>query len=136
MSFLIDSNVLIDIFTEDKDWFSWSYNILQKLTEEHQPLYINPIIYAEVSVAFEKIEDLENLLPSSYIRREDLPYEACFLAGKCFLRYRKQGGQKTAPLPDFFIGAHAAVKNRTLITRDKGRYSTYFPSLRLLTPEK
>jgi hypothetical protein len=133
MAVLIDSNVLIDIFTQDKEWFSWSSQMLQELADV-QKLYINPIIYSEISVCFETIEALENVLPTSYIHRDNLPYEACFLAGKCFLKYRKQGGQKTSPLPDFLIGAHAAVKQWTLITRDKGRYTTYFPSVTLITP--
>lgn len=133
MSVLIDSNVLIDIFTNDVNWFEWSSKQLEALANK-ETLYINPIIYSEISICFQTIEELENALPYGYIHRDNIPYEASFLAGKCFMRYKKQGGQKTAPLPDFFIGSHASVRNWTLITRDKGRYSTYFPNLKLITP--
>jgi len=132
MSVLVDSNILIDIFVKDKHWFSWSCDILQSLALQ-ETLYINPIIYAEISISFQEMDDLEKILPD-FIRRADLPYEACFLAGKCFLEYRKRGGQKTSPLPDFFIGSHAFIKNWTLVSRDKGRYETYFPHLKLITP--
>jgi len=97
-------------------------------------LVINPLIYAEVSIGFERIEDLEDLLPEDVFRREDLPYEAAFLAGKCFLKYRKSGGARTAPLPDFYIGAHAAVMRYQLLTRDASRYRTYFPTVELICP--
>ncbi|WP_281989317.1 type II toxin-antitoxin system VapC family toxin [Aquimarina aggregata] len=133
MPTLVDSNVLLDIFTEDEKWFDWSSNILSE-TAEHDLLYINPVIYSEISISFEAIEDLETAIPDNYIFRENLPYEAAFLAGKCFLKYRKSGGTKLAPLPDFFIGAHAAVRNWNLITRDKGRFTSYFPSLKVISP--
>lgn len=132
MTVLIDSNILIDIFTRDKQWFSWSSETLQALAET-EFLCINPIIYSEVSICFNSIEELDTVLPNA-IQRDNIPYDACFLAGKCFLKYRQQGGQKTSLLPDFLIGAHAAVKKWTLITRDKGRYATYFPSVTLITP--
>ncbi len=133
MPILVDSNVLLDIFTEDKTWFEWSSVKLAEYAE-HDLLYINPIIYSEISVGFDRIEDLEKALPSDYIQRDDLPYEAAFLAGKCFLKYRKLGGEKRSPLPDFYIGAHAAVKGWSIITRDKGRYASYFPTLNVIAP--
>jgi predicted nucleic acid-binding protein len=133
MPILVDSNVLLDIFTEDKKWLEWSSDTLAK-SAEHDLLYINPIIYSEISVSFERIEELEGALPSDYIFRDDLPYEAAFLAGKCFLKYRKAGGEKRSPLPDFYIGAHAAVKGWSILTRDKGRYQTYFPTLNVISP--
>ena len=95
---------------------------------------IEPIIYAEVSSRFERIEDLEEALPASMFRRDSLPWEAAFLAGKCFASYRRHGGVKQSPRPDFYIGAHAAVAGMTLMTRDRGRYSTYFPSLEVVAP--
>ena len=101
---------------------------------ENGMLVINPIIYAEVSVGFDRIEELDEALPAESFRREALPWEAAFLAGKCFLRYRRQGGSRRSPLPDFYIGAHAAVKGLTLLTRDPRRYRTYFPDLSLLAP--
>ena len=99
-------------------------------------LVINALIYAEVSIGFRTIEDLEDALPTDLYRREDLPYEAAFLAGKCFLRYRRAGGtKKRSPLPDFYIGAHAAVAGYRLLTRDAGRYRTFFPTLDLIAPQ-
>lgn len=133
MPLLLDSNVLLDIFTCDKRWFAWSSETLAAYAE-HELLYINPVIYSEISVGFARIEELEAALPSEYIKRDDLPYEASFLAGKCFLRYRKSGGVRRSPLPDFFIGAHAAVRGWSILTRDKARYNTYFPSLNVIAP--
>ncbi len=98
-------------------------------------LIINPIIYAEVSVGFERIEELDEVLPADSFRREPLPWEAAFLAGKCFLAYRRQGGTRRSPLPDFFIGAHAAIEGLPLLTRDPRRYRTYFPQLTILAPD-
>lgn len=131
---LVDSNVLLDIFTEDSRWYDWSAGKLAECAEEHG-LIINPMIYSEVSVRFSSIEELEEALPHRMFRRENIPWEAAFLAGKCFVKYRRRGGQKNTPLPDFFIGAHAAVGNLTLLTRDAARYRTYFPSLELIVPE-
>jgi predicted nucleic acid-binding protein len=133
MDILVDSNVILDIVTEDKNWFSWSSETLAKCTDNHR-LVINPIIYAEVSVGFERIEDLEEILPVSFYRRDSLPWEAAYLAGKCFLKYRKKGGEGRSPLPDFYIGSHAAVIGMTLLTRDPSRYRTYFPNLDLIAP--
>jgi hypothetical protein len=131
---LVDSNVLLDVFTEDTEWFAWSSGQLEKYAELGE-LCINPIIYAEISIGFAKIEDMEAVLPKDYFTYLDLPYEAAFLAGKCFLKYRKAGGNKQLPLPDFFIGAHAAVEGMALLSRDKKRYKTYFPKLAIIAPE-
>ena len=130
---LIDSNVLLDIVTEDAAWAAWSSANLQRLADE-TVLVINPIVYAEVSIGFAAIEDLEAALPADLYRREDVPYEAAFLAGKCFLQYRRGGGTKRSPLPDFYIGAHAAIAGYRLLTRDGTRYRTYFPSLDVIAP--
>jgi predicted nucleic acid-binding protein len=99
-------------------------------------LIINPIIYAEVSVGFDRIEELDEALPADVFRRDPLPWEAAFLAGKCFLSYRRRGGVRRSPLPDFYIGAHAAIKGLPLLTRDPRRYRTYFPHLSLLAPDE
>jgi predicted nucleic acid-binding protein len=130
---LVDSNVLLDVMTEDEDWSEWSGGALERCAEE-SILCINPVVYAEVSVRFERIEELESALPRDLAARLPIPYEAAFLAGKCFLDYRRRGGRRSAPLPDFFIGAHAAVERMPLLTRDVGRYRTYFPRLRLIAP--
>jgi len=134
MDIVVDSNIILDIVTEDKRWFKWSSEVLSRHSETHA-LVINPIIYAEVSMGFERIEDVEAALPPVLFRRAPIPWEAAFLAGKCFLQYRKKGGSKRSPLPDFFIGAHAAVLGIPLLTRDASRYRTYFPRLRLITPD-
>ena len=130
---LVDSNILLDIFTEDEIWFDWSANKLSEIANEAL-LYINPIIYAEISVRFETIEELEEAIPDEIFRRQALPWEAGFLAGKCFLKYRKRGRVRNSPLPDYYIGAHAAIKKMRLLTRDKNRYSTYFPKLKIIAP--
>jgi len=130
---LVDTNVLLDVLTEDPTWLEWSAAALD-VAGEAGPLWINPIIYAEVSVRFSQIEDLEGALPSQDYRRAQLPWEAGFLAGKAFLEYRRNGGTKTSTLPDFFIGAHAAIAEVTLLTRDSSRYETYFPTVSLVTP--
>ncbi len=134
MDILVDSNVILDVVTEDKEWFQWSSETLATYAETHT-LVINPIVYAEVSVGFDRIEDVEMVLDSSSFRRDPLPWEAAFLAGKCFLAYRKKGGRKRSTLPDFFIGAHAAIAQIPLLTRDVSRYRTYFPKLKLIAPE-
>ena len=130
---LVDSNVLLDTLTEDADWFQWSSNALAEAAE-NATLVINPIIYAEVSIRFERIEELEETLPPTYFRRDALPWEAGFLAGKCFAVYRRRGGLHRAALPDFYIGAHAAVSGMTLLTRDVARYKSYFPRVQLISP--
>ena len=130
---LVDSNVLLDIMTEDPQWFSWSAGALARAAETMR-LVINPIIYAEVSILYSQIEDLNAALPKAMIDREPIPYEAAFLAGKAFRIYRQRGGTKRSTLPDFFIGAHASVAGYSLLTRDAARYRTYFPKLPLITP--
>ena len=131
---LVDANVLLDILTEDAAWLPWSLDALAEAAETG-PLVINPIIYAEVSVRFSRVEDLDDALPAQDYRRAELPWEAAFLAGKAFLAYRKQGGTQTSPLPDFLIGAHAAVSQLSLLTRDSSRMRTYFPKVRVIAPD-
>jgi predicted nucleic acid-binding protein len=128
-SVLVDSNVLLDIMTEDPQWFSWSADALARAAETMR-LVINPIIYAEVSIRYSRIEDLNDALPLTFVEREPLPYEAAFLAGKAFLIYRKHSGVRRSPLPDFFIGAHASIARYSLLTRDADRYRTYSPNCR------
>ena len=130
---LVDSNVILDILTEDQVWFDWSSDQLSEYAEKTS-LIINPIIYAEISIRFTSISELEKSVSSDYFTRQALPWEAAFLAGKVFLKYKKNGGNKTAPLPDFFIGAHALVADLTLLTRDKERYKHYFPTLSIVSP--
>ena len=130
---LVDSNVLLDVATSDPAWFAWSSEALDTAASE-SALAINPIIFTEISVGYETIEDLESVVPTAEFRRESLPYEAAFLAGKAFLQYRRRGGVRTSPLPDFYIGAHAAVANFRLLTRDARRYRTYFPTVELIAP--
>ncbi len=133
MAVLIDSCVLLDVFTEDPHWFEWSAGILAEQADRGM-LVINPIIYAEVSVRFQKIEELESILTADVFEYRPIPREAAFLAGKCFLRYRRYGGAKTLPLPDFLIGAHAAVEQLPVVTRDCQRFRKYFPSVSLINP--
>ncbi len=130
---LVDSNVLLDLMTEDKDWFAWSAAAVTNAADSAR-LVINAIVYAEVSVRYSRIEDLEEALPKAMIEREAVPYEAAFLAGKAFLAHRRRGGTARSPLPDFLIGAHAAIAGYRLLTRDATRYRTYFPGLRLISP--
>jgi predicted nucleic acid-binding protein len=130
---LVDSNVILDVLTEDADWGDWSAAMLADAARSG-PLAINPIIYAEVSARFERIEDLDEALPETYYRRLPLPFEAAFLTGQCFLKYRRRGGSRRSPLPDFYIGAHAALAGLTLLTRDASRYRAYFPTLRITAP--
>lgn len=130
---LVDSNVLLDILIPDPVWEAWSSEALIE-TAESSVLAINPIIYAEVSIGFDRIEDLEDALPDP-LRREDLPWDAAFLAGKAFLQYRGSSGEKRSPLPDFFIGAHAVIRGYRLLTRDAKRYRASFPTLQLITPD-
>jgi hypothetical protein len=130
---LVDSNVLLDLFTEDPTWASWSGQRLAEAFDAGQ-VVINPLVYAEISVAFERIETLEGAIPAR-LEREDLPWEAAFLAGKCFVEYRRRGGIRRSPLPDFYIGAHAAVTGRALLTRDNRRYRALLPALTLISPQ-
>jgi predicted nucleic acid-binding protein len=130
---LVDSNVLLDVLTEDQEWQDWSSAMLEEAAESGR-LVINPVIYAEVSARFETIEALEDVLSADYFTRAPIPWAAAFLAAKCFTRYRNKGGTSPRTLPDFFIGAHAAVGGMTLLTRDARRYRTYFPRLRIIVP--
>ena len=130
---LVDSNVILDVLTEDTRWYEWSSEALARCADE-SALAINPIIYAEVSIRFARVEDLETALPPHEFQRLPLPFEAAFLAGKAFLHYRRRGGARQAPLPDFYIGAHAAVSGLRLLTRDASRYRSYFPRLALVSP--
>ena len=132
---LVDSNVLLDIATNDPEWSDWSGKALAECVEQ-TTLVINPIIFAEVSICYSTIEALEVALPATLYQREPLPWEAGFLAGKCFVQYRRRGGLRNSPLPDFYIGAHAAVGGLALLTRDIARYRSYFPTIEILAPEK
>ena len=130
---LVDSNVLLDLLTADEHWLEWSSGALARAADDG-PLFINPVIYAEVSILFSRIEDLDDALPPSDYGRLPVPWDAAFLAGKAFLNYRRSAGTKSSVLPDFFIGAHAAVAELALLTRDVSRYQTYFPSVRVTSP--
>ncbi|QLD28492.1 type II toxin-antitoxin system VapC family toxin [Micromonospora carbonacea subsp. aurantiaca] len=131
---LVDTNVLLDIFTDDPKWADWSGEALAAARDAGL-LVINPIVYAEVSVRFARVEELDDALPATDFLREELPYPAGFLAGKAYARYRAQGGTKRSPIADFYIGAHAAVCRYRLLTRDSSRYRTYFPRLTVIAPE-
>ena len=131
---LVDTNVILDVVENDPEWAAWSQAQLDAASLKF-PLVINPVIYAELSLAYHRIEELEAMMKSSGLRLESIPREALFLAGRVFLKYRQQRGSKSGVLPDFFIGAHAAVAGIPLLTRDVGRYRTYFPSLKLIAPE-
>ncbi|HZY52724.1 MAG TPA: type II toxin-antitoxin system VapC family toxin [Reyranella sp.] len=135
MTVLVDSNVILDLFSQDPRWWSWSSAALEEAAGDDR-LVINPIVYGEISFRFEAIEDLEDALPP-IIEREDVPYEAAFLAAKAFVAYRRRAGTagRTSLLPDFYIGAHAAIRGYRLLTRDVARYRTYFPKITLIAPE-
>jgi predicted nucleic acid-binding protein len=130
---LVDSSVVLDIVTDDPAWGTWSADALAQARDDGR-LVINPIVYAEVSTGFERIEDLDETIPASDFEREPLPYQAGFVAGKAFLIYRRRGGVRPSPLPDFYIGAHAAVSGYRLLTRDATRFRGYFPSVELIAP--
>ncbi|HET9359858.1 MAG TPA: type II toxin-antitoxin system VapC family toxin [Vicinamibacterales bacterium] len=130
---LVDSNVILDVLTENEEWWDWSSSRLAESASDGM-LVINPIIYAEVSARFERIEELDEALPPDYYRRVPLPWEAAFLAGQCFVKYRRRGGSRRSPMPDFYIGGHAAIAGLTLLTRDARRYRAYFPTLRIVAP--
>ncbi len=131
----VDSSILLDLFTDDPNWADWSENILDKYSQTNT-LYINSIVYTEVSIGFNKIEEAEKAISQLGIKVLEIPREALFLTGKAFLKYRKHKGTKKIPLPDFFIGAHATVSKFVLITRDSTKYKTYFPQLKLIHPDK
>jgi len=128
---LVDSSVILDIATKDPVWLEWSREALASATDEGQ-VVINPLVYAEVSVRYATMEEVDALL--SVFRREPLPYVAGFLAGKCFKAYRARRGKRTSPMPDFYIGAHAAVSKYRLLTRNARDYRRYFPTLELVAP--
>lgn len=130
---LVDSNVILDVVTDDPTWGDRSRRALERAADDGG-LAINPIVYAEVSVGYDRIEDLDAALPPEIFARLPLPWAAGFLAGECFVRYRRRGGTRRSPLPDFYIGAHAAVEGMKLLTRDARRYRTYLPRLELVTP--
>ncbi|HEY3884014.1 MAG TPA: PIN domain-containing protein [Vicinamibacterales bacterium] len=129
----MDTSVLIDVLDEDEEWMDWSAAMLARAGESG-PVIINPLVYAETSVAYRTIEALDAALPTAYFVREPLPWTAAFLAAKAFAAYRRRGGVRRSPLADVYIGAHAAVAGYTLLTRDAARYRTYFPKLRIVAP--
>lgn len=131
---LVDTNVLLDLVTDDPVWADWSLAQLEAASL-NGPLSINDVVYAELSVRYDRVEDLDRFLEAAGIAIAVMPRAALFLAGKVFVQYRKAGGARTAVLPDFFIGAHAAVTQLPLLTRDVGRYQTYFPTLQLIAPD-
>jgi predicted nucleic acid-binding protein len=132
-AFLVDSSVLLDVFSADPVWAEWSIDQLDRAWTKGT-VFINPVVYSEVSIRFSRIEDLESAIVESGLVWSEIPREALFLAGKAFISYRKRGGSKASPLPDFFIGAHAAVSDLVLITRDPGRVQKLFPRLRVTHP--
>jgi predicted nucleic acid-binding protein len=131
---LVDSNIMLDVFLNDPKWVDWSEYTLEKYAD-HARLHINSLIYSEISIVFERIEELESALNRGGFHMLEIPKEALFLAGKAFIKYRKRKGIKRSPLPDFYIGAQAAVLNLDLITRDVSRYRTYFPTVKLISPK-
>lgn len=130
---LVDTNVLLDVVQDDPVWAPWSQSSLDTWGAAGD-LVINPVIYAELSIAYATVEGLEAMIAAAQLIVQEIPREALFLAGKSFLSYRKNHGTKTGVLPDFFIGAHAAVRGIPLLTRDAGRYRTYYPRLRVIAP--
>ena len=131
---LVDTNVLVDLLQNDPDWVDWSIAQLRAQSQIHR-LIINPIIYAELSLTFSSVEALDRVLAGMVLPVVEVPKPDLFLAGKAFVQYRRRGGQKSNVLADFFIGAHAAVARLPVLTRDAQRYQSYFPSVRLVTPE-
>ena len=132
---LVDSCVLLDLFTNDENWADWSEATLEKYSQTNT-LYINSIVYTEVSIGFDRVEEVESAIEALGVRVLELPREALFLTGKAYLEYRKNKGTKTSPSPDFFIGAHASVSKFGLVTRDMARYKTYFPQVNIIHPDE
>lgn len=130
---LVDSNIILDVFLNDLKWADWSESKLEEYSD-HTSLFINSIIYSEISIGFELIEDLESAVSKTGFQLLDIPREALFLAGKAFVKYKRRKGMKRTPLPDFFIGAQAAVLDLELLTRDVSRYQSYFPTVKLIAP--
>lgn len=133
MATLVDSNVILDVLTLDSKWSALSGAALEHVADSDR-LVLNAVIYAEISIRFTRIEDLEDALPAALIEREAIPFEAAFLAGKAFAAYRRRGGARSSTLPDFFIGAHAAIAGHSILTRDPKRYRSYFPIVKLISP--
>jgi predicted nucleic acid-binding protein len=134
MQIIVDSNVILDIFTQDDNWFNWSNQKLEELTNEGHTLIINPIIYTEVSIGFNTKSDFEAAIEIFNFKFENLTNDALFIAGKAFLKYKTLKGNKSNVLPDFFIGAHAESNKHTILSRDSARYKTYFPKVKLIAP--
>ena len=132
---LVDSNIILDVFLDDHDWADWSESKLADFGSMTN-LFINPVVYSEVSIGFKRIEELESALNRGGFQMLEIPKEALFLAGKAYLKYRKSRGSKRPPLPDFYIGAQAAILNMNLLTRDEKRYRTYFPTIKLISPKR
>lgn len=130
---LVDTNVLLDVALDDPRWGAWSLDALERSARDDE-VCINPAIYAEFSIGYQRIEEVEAVLAACRLAIAEVPREALFLAGKAFLGYRRRGGAKSGVLPDFFIGAHASVEGWSLLTRDAARYRTYFPKLPLIAP--
>jgi hypothetical protein len=130
---LVDSNVIIDVMSNDQAWGAWSEAALAEAADGDE-IAINPIIYAEIAFGFETMTALDQALGAGDFRRLALPYEAGFVAGRAFVEYRRRGGVRTSPLPDFYIGAHAAIQGLRLLTRDPRRYQSYFPAIQLVAP--
>lgn len=131
---LVDTNVLLDVVENDPTWVDWSLRHLRAQSQAHD-LAINPVIYAELSLAFDSVGALDSTIAAMGLVVQDIPRPALFLAGRAYLRYRREGGQRSNVLPDFFIGAHAAVQGWGILTRDARRYRSYFPTVALITPE-
>ncbi|QFY42707.1 type II toxin-antitoxin system VapC family toxin [Candidatus Methylospira mobilis] len=132
--YLIDTNVIIDVSDPQSEWYGWSSSQLVRATDSGE-VFINPIIYAELAGYADSEAQIESILSDMLLERADLPWQAAFLAGRAFVAYRKSGGTRTLPLPDFYIGAHAQVAGLTLLTRDVRRFRAYFPRLRLIAPD-
>ena len=132
---LVDSKIILDVFVDDPEWADWSEAKLAEFSSKTN-LYINPVVYSEVSIGFKRIEELESALNRGGFQMLEIPKEALFLAGKAYLKYRKSRGSKKSPLPDFYIGAQAAILSMDLITRDEKRYRTYFPTVKLISPKE
>ncbi len=133
-SVLVDSNIILDILLNDTKWATWSESTLHRYSASYE-LSINPIIYTEISIGFERIEELESVIKRGGFKILQIPKEALFLAGKAFVTYKKRKGSKSSPLPDFFIAAHAAILGIDLITRDIARFRSYFPTVNLIAPK-
>jgi hypothetical protein len=131
---LVDTNVLLDVLEEDTAWFEWSRQRLADAADEGS-IVVNQVVYAELAAGYETIEALDAILDRDQFSRERLPWDAAFMAGLAYLSYRQRGGKRSSPLPDFFVGAHAAVRGYRLLTRDRGYYATYFPKLEIVSPE-